>query len=114
MIGTLNHMNYLLKKFSTLICSLSCVSLHVIIIYWLDLNLFKAQYNLGHCLQSQLWSLAKELTLRQNITANLPKKFLFEVSTNKVSGDVSAKNGTQWSLIEESYINKESEKQLRS
>ena len=31
-----------------------------------------------------------------------------------VSGDDSAKKGTQLSLIEESYINKESEKQLRS
>ena len=39
--------------------------------------------------------------------------FLFEVSNNMVSGDDSAKNGIQLSLIEESYINKESEKQLR-
>ena len=31
-----------------------------------------------------------------------------------VSGDDSAKKSTQLSLIEESYINKESEKQLRS
>ena len=30
-----------------------------------------------------------------------------------VSGDEGAKKGTQLSLIEESYINKESEKQLR-
>jgi len=31
-----------------------------------------------------------------------------------VSGDDSAKKGTQLSLTEESYSNKESEKQLRS
>ena len=40
--------------------------------------------------------------------------FLFEVSNNMVSGDDSAKNGIQLSLIEESYINKEFQKQLRS
>ena len=42
------------------------------------------------------------------------KDFLFEVSNNTVSGDDSAMKGTQLSLIEDSYINKESEKQLRS
>ena len=41
------------------------------------------------------------------MTANVPVKFL-------VSDNYSAKKGTQLSLIEESYINKESEKQLRS
>ena len=39
---------------------------------------------------------------------------LFKVSNNMVSGDDSAKKGTQLSLTEESYINKESEKQLRT
>ena len=48
------------------------------------------------------------------MTANVPVKFLFEVSGNMVSGDDSAMKGTQFSLTEESYINKESEKQLRS
>ena len=51
------------------------------------------------------------------MTANVPVKFLFEGSNNMVSGDDSAKKGTQLSRIEESYINKESEKlprQLRS
>jgi len=48
------------------------------------------------------------------MTANVPVKFLFEVSNNMVSGDDSAKKGTQLSLTEERYINKESEKQLRS
>ena len=47
------------------------------------------------------------------MTAKVPVKFLFEVSSNIVSGNDSAKKGTQLSLIEESYINKESEKQLR-
>ena len=46
--------------------------------------------------------------------ANVPVKVLFKVSNNIVSGDDSAKKGTQLSLIEESYIKKESEKQLRS
>ena len=41
-------------------------------------------------------------------------KFLFEVSNNMVCGDDSAKKGTQLSLIEESYINKEFKKQMRS
>ena len=42
--------------------------------------------------------------------------FLFEVISNMVTGDDSVKKGThlQLSLIEESYIKKESEKQLRS
>ena len=43
------------------------------------------------------------------MTANVPVKFLFEVSikqNNMVSGDDSAKKGTQLSLIEESYIDK--------
>ena len=44
------------------------------------------------------------------MTANVPVKFLFEVSNNRVSGDDSAKKGTQLSLIEKSYIIKESEK----
>ena len=48
------------------------------------------------------------------MTANVPVKFLFEGSNNMVSGDDSAKKGTQLSLIEESYTIKESEKQLRS
>ena len=43
------------------------------------------------------------------MTANVPMKFSFEGSNNMVSGDVSAKKGTQLSLVEESYINKESE-----
>ena len=41
-------------------------------------------------------------------------KFLFEVSNNMVSGNNSAKKGTHLSLIEESYINKEFKKPLRS
>ena len=41
------------------------------------------------------------------MTANVPVKFLFEVSNNMVSGDDSAKNGTQLSFIEESCIIKE-------
>ena len=48
------------------------------------------------------------------MTANMPVKLLFEGSNNMVSGDDSAKKGTQLSLIEESYTIKESEKQLRS
>ena len=48
------------------------------------------------------------------MTANVPVKFVFEVSNNMVSGDDSAKKGTQLSLTERRYINKESEKQLRS
>ena len=48
------------------------------------------------------------------MTTNVPLKFLLEVSNNMVSGDDSAKKGTQLSLIEESYTIKESEKQLRS
>ena len=36
----------------------------------------------------------------------MPVKLLFEVSKNMVSGDDSAKKGTQLSLIEESCINK--------
>ena len=49
------------------------------------------------------------------MTANVPVKFLFEVSINIVSGDDSAKTGTQLSLIEGSYINKEKKKKkLRS
>ena len=43
--------------------------------------------------------------------ANVNVKFLFKTSNNRVSSDDSAK-GTRLSLIEESYINKESEKQL--
>ena len=46
--------------------------------------------------------------------ANMPMKFSFEVSNNMVSGNDSVKKGTQLSLIEESYINKESDIQLRS
>ena len=41
------------------------------------------------------------------MTTNVSVKFLFEVSINIVIGDGSAKAGTQLSLIEESYINKE-------
>jgi len=41
-------------------------------------------------------------------------KFLFEPSDCMVSGDESAKKGTQLCLTEESSINKESEKQFRS
>ena len=78
------------------------------------LNLFEAWYNLVHCLQSQLWNLAKELTLNRHMTANVPVKFLLEVSNNMVSDDDSAKKGTPLSLAEEIYIHKESEKQLRS
>ena len=48
------------------------------------------------------------------MTGNVPVKFLFEVSNNMVSGDGSEMKGTQLSFTEESYINKESEKQLRS
>ena len=84
--------------FSLVIFSFVCVSLHVIM-YFIDciLNLFEAQYNLGHCLQSQLWTdLAKELTLtRTDMTADVNMKFLFEVSNNMVSGDDSANKGTQ-------------------
>ena len=40
------------------------------------------------------------------MTANVPVKFLFEVSNNMVSGDDSAKKGTQLSLIEGSYNQK--------
>ena len=46
--------------------------------------------------------------------ANMLMKFSFEVSNNMVSGNDSVKKGTQLSLIEESYINKESDIQLRS
>ena len=35
--------------------------------------------------------------------ANVPVKVLFKVSNNIVSGDDSAKKGTQLSLIEKSY-----------
>ena len=45
--------------------------------------------------------------------ANMPVKVLFKGRNNMISGD-SEKKGTQLSLIEESYINKESEKQFRS
>ena len=48
------------------------------------------------------------------MTANVPVKFLLEVSNNMVSDDESAKKGTPLSLAEEIYIRKESEKQLRS
>ena len=48
------------------------------------------------------------------MTANVPVKFLFEVSINIVSGDDSAKKGTQLSVIEESYANKEKKKKSRS
>jgi len=41
------------------------------------------------------------------MTANVPVKFVFEVSNNMVSGDDSAKKGTQLSLTERRYINKE-------
>ena len=44
----------------------------------------------------------------------VPVKFKFKGSSNMVSGDDSAKKGTQLTLIGESYINKESEKQVRS
>ena len=47
------------------------------------------------------------------MTANVPVKLLFEVNNNIFSGDKSAKKGTQLSLIEESYIIKAFEKQLR-
>ena len=40
------------------------------------------------------------------MTANVPVKFLFEVSNNMVSGDDSVKKGTQLSLIEASYNQK--------
>ena len=48
------------------------------------------------------------------MTANVPVKLLFEVNNNIFSGDKSAKKGTQFSLVEESYIIKEFKKQLRS
>ena len=48
------------------------------------------------------------------MTTNAPMKLLFEVSNHMVSGNDSAKKGTQLSLTEESYINKKSEKQSRS
>ena len=48
------------------------------------------------------------------MTGNVPVKLLFQVSNNMVSGYDSEKKGIQLSLTEESYINKESEKQLRS
>ena len=44
------------------------------------------------------------------MTANVPVKFLFEVNNNMVSGDDSAKEGTQLSCIEESCINKKLKK----
>ena len=47
------------------------------------------------------------------ISDTLPKK-LIEPDDNMASGDDSAKKGTQLCLIEESYIIKESEIQLRS
>ena len=47
------------------------------------------------------------------MTANMHVKLLFEVSNNVLSGDYSAKKGSQLSLNEESYITKEFEKQLR-
>ena len=50
----------------------------------------------------------------RNKTANVPVKFLSKVSNDMVSSDDSVKKGTQLSLIEESYINKESDIQLRS
>ena len=43
-----------------------------------------------------------QLTLRRNMTANVPLKILFKVSNNMVSGDDSAKKGTQVPLTEES------------
>ena len=46
------------------------------------------------------------------MTANVPVKFLLEVSNYMFSGADSAKKGTQLSLIEESYVNKESEKRI--
>ena len=54
---------------------------------------------------SQLWNLGKESTLRRNMMAKVTVKVLFEVSNNMVSGDGSAKKGTQLSVIKESYIN---------
>ena len=48
------------------------------------------------------------------MTGNVPVKLLFQVSNNMVSGYDSEKKGIQLPLTEESYINKESEKQLRS
>ena len=45
------------------------------------------------------------------MTANVPVKCLFEVSNNMVRSHDSAKKGTP--LTEESYSNKESEKQLK-
>lgn len=48
------------------------------------------------------------------MTANVPVKFLFEASNNMVSGDGSAKTSKQLPFIEGSFINKESEEQLRS
>ena len=50
----------------------------------------------------------------RNKTANVPVKFLSKVSNEMVSSDDSVKKGSQLSLIEESYFNKESEKQLSS
>ena len=50
----------------------------------------------------------------RNKTANVPVKFLSKVSNDMVSSDDSVKKGSQLSLIEESYFNKESEKQLSS
>ena len=52
-------------------------------------------------------------TMADVISDTLPKK-LIEPDDNMASGDDSAKKGTQLCLIEESYIIKESEIQLRS
>ena len=46
------------------------------------------------------------------MTANVLVKFLLEMRNNIASGDDSAKKGTQLSHIEESQINRESEKEI--
>ena len=53
--------------FSLVICSFVVCSSHVIM-YFIGciLNFFEAQYNLGRC-----------LTIRRNVTANMPVKVLF-------------------------------------
>ena len=46
------------------------------------------------------------------MTANVPVKFLLEVSNNMASGDDSAKKGTPLSLAEKSYIHKKIRKTI--
>ena len=62
-----------------------------------------------------MWNLAKELTSRRNLTADVSVKILFQLSNNIVSGDDSAKKGAQLSLIRKKVtLIKNQKKQLRS